>query len=115
MTNNSQAKPADVLVVFGITGDLAKVMTFRSLYRLEARGLLSCPIVGVAVDDWDVKQLVERARESIVGTGEKLDEAIFKRLAERLSYVSGDFNDAATYQRVAAAIKGQETPVFYLE
>ena len=30
------AKPADVLVVFGITGDLAKVMTFRSLYRLEA-------------------------------------------------------------------------------
>ena len=43
---------ADVFVVFGITGDLAKVMTFRSLYRLERRGLLSCPIVGVAVDDW---------------------------------------------------------------
>ena len=45
---------ADVLVVFGITGDLARVMTFRSLYRLEARGLLTCPIVGVAVDDWTV-------------------------------------------------------------
>ena len=45
---------ADVFVVFGITGDLAKVMTFRSLYRLEARGLLQCPIVGVAVDDWTV-------------------------------------------------------------
>ena len=45
-------RPADVLVVFGITGDLAKVMTFRSLYRLEQRGLLDCPIVGVAVDDW---------------------------------------------------------------
>ena len=39
-------------MVFGITGDLARVMTFRSLYRLEARGLLDCPIVGVAVDDW---------------------------------------------------------------
>ena len=48
---------ADVLVVFGITGDLAKVMTFRSLYRLEKRGLLECPIVGVAVDDWTVEQL----------------------------------------------------------
>ena len=60
-------QPADVLVVFGITGDLAKVMTFRSLYRLEQRGLLDCPIVGVAVDDWTVDQLVERARESIVG------------------------------------------------
>jgi glucose-6-phosphate 1-dehydrogenase len=32
-------KPADVFVAFGITGDLAKVMTFRSLYRLEKRGL----------------------------------------------------------------------------
>ena len=31
-----EAHPADVFVVFGITGDLAKVMTFRSLYRLEA-------------------------------------------------------------------------------
>ena len=51
-------QPADVFVIFGITGDLAKVMTFRSLYRLEARGLLQCPIVGVAVDDWTVDQLV---------------------------------------------------------
>ena len=114
-TDSNEPRPADVLVIFGITGDLAKVMTFRSLYRLEARGLLDCPIVGVAVDDWDVKQLVERARESIVGTGEKLDEAVFGRLAERLSYVSGDFTDAATYQRVAAAIKGRQMPVFYLE
>ena len=114
-TDGNETRPADVLVIFGITGDLAKVMTFRSLYRLEARGLLDCPIVGVAVDDWDVKQLVERARESIVGTGEKLDEAIFGRLAKRLSYVSGDFTDADTYKRVAAAIKGREMPVFYLE
>jgi len=37
---------ADVLVIFGITGDLARKMTFRSLYRLERRGLLDCPIVG---------------------------------------------------------------------
>jgi glucose-6-phosphate 1-dehydrogenase len=33
-----EALPADVFVVFGITGDLAKVMTFHSLYRLEHRG-----------------------------------------------------------------------------
>ncbi len=114
-TNGTETRPADVLVVFGITGDLAKVMTFRSLYRLEARGLLTCPIVGVAVDDWDTKRLVKRARDSIVGTGERIDEAVFSRFAERLSYVSGDFTDPDTYKRVAAAIKGQETPVFYLE
>ncbi len=113
-TAAEQAK-GDVLVVFGITGDLAKVMTFRSLYRLEARGLLDCPIVGVAVDDWSVDDLKERARTSIDGTGEKLDEKVFDSFAERLSYVSGDFTDPATYERVGEAIQGATTPVFYLE
>ncbi len=114
-TESTDQQPADVLVVFGITGDLAKVMTFRSLYRLEARGLLQCPIVGVAVDDWTVDQLVQRARESIEGTGEQLDPAVFDRFAARLSYVSGDFTDPATYARVGEAIKGANDPVFYLE
>ncbi len=112
---NAEPAPADVLVVFGITGDLAKVMTFRSLYRLEQRGLLDCPIVGVAVDDWTVDDLVKRARESIVGTGETIDEKVFERFAERLSYVSGDFTDPSMYERVGAAIGGARTPVFYLE
>jgi glucose-6-phosphate 1-dehydrogenase len=107
--------PADVLVVFGITGDLARVMTFRSLYRLELRGLLDCPIVGVAVDDWSLEQLVQRARDSIVGTGEALDEAVFARFVDRLAYVQGDFADESTYQRVGEAIAGCQHPVFYLE
>jgi glucose-6-phosphate 1-dehydrogenase len=106
---------ADVLVVFGITGDLAKVMTFRSLYRLERRGLLMCPIVGVAVSDWSRQDLVDHARSAIEGTGEQIDDEVFKRFAARLSYVSGDFDDAQTYQRVKAAIGDARTPVFYLE
>ncbi|MGH8828028.1 MAG: glucose-6-phosphate dehydrogenase, partial [Jiangellaceae bacterium] len=114
-TESAEKQPADVFVVFGITGDLARVMTFRSLYRLEARGLLQCPIVGVAVDDWTVEQLVQRARESIEGTGERLDPDVFARFAARLSYVHGDFTDAATYGRVGEAIKDADYPVFYLE
>ncbi len=108
-------KAADVLVVFGITGDLAKVMTFRSLYRLEQRGLLDCPVVGVAVNDWTVEHLREHARDAIAGTGEKVDDKVFDRFAKRLAYVDGDFGDAATYERVAEAIKGASSPVFYLE
>ena len=71
MVGASQApdQAADVLVIFGITGDLARVMTFRSLYRLEKRGLLDCPVVGVAVDDWSMDRLVQRARDSIAATG----------------------------------------------
>ncbi|MDH4339357.1 MAG: glucose-6-phosphate dehydrogenase [Thermoleophilia bacterium] len=114
-TGSDRVNPADVLVVFGISGDLARVMTFRSLYRLELRGALFCRVVGVAFDDWTLENLVQHARDSILATGEPLDEAVFQRFAEKLSYVSGDFADAATYGRVADEIKGATLPVFYLE
>ena len=107
--------PADVLVIFGITGDLARKMTFRSLYRMERRGLLNCPIVGVALDDWSNATLRDHAHESIEDAGEAIDEEVFGRLAQRMSMVSGDFGDPLTYDRVAKAIAGRHTPVFYLE
>jgi glucose-6-phosphate 1-dehydrogenase len=113
--NMDAPAPADVFVIFGITGDLAKVMTFHSLYRLERRGLLDCPIVGVAGDDWTVDQLRERARKSIADCGEPIDDEVFARLAARLSYISGDFADDGTYRRVAGAIGNAKRPVFYLE
>lgn len=113
--SDRQSSAADVLVVFGITGDLARVMTFLSLYRLELRQLLDCPIVGVAVDDWSIDQLVDRARESIVATGQELDGEVFARFVDRLTYVQGDFADKGTYQKVGAAISGRKHPVFYLE
>jgi glucose-6-phosphate 1-dehydrogenase len=116
-TSNRQPsqQPADVLVVFGISGDLAKVMTFRSLYRLERRGLLTCPIVGVAVDDWTTEELRQHARKAIEATGEPVDEQVFDRFARRLSYLSGDFGDPGTFERVGAAMGDAQTPVFYLE
>jgi glucose-6-phosphate 1-dehydrogenase len=108
-------EPADTFVVFGISGDLAKVMTFHSLYRLEARGLLDCPIVGVAFDDWSDDDLREHARKAIIDCGEKIDAKVFDRLAKRFSYIQGDFSDDATYERLAHEISGAKTPVFYLE
>ena len=108
-------KTGDALVVFGITGDLAKKMTLRSLYRLERRGLLDCPVIGVAVDDWTTDHLREHALESVRATGEEIDDAVFKRFAARLEYVSGDFTKPETYAAVAAAIKDASNPVFYLE
>ncbi len=106
---------ADVLTIFGITGDLAKKMTFRALYRLEARGKLDCPIVGVAIDDWDVEQLREHAHDAISKTVSSPDGDVFERLAKRFSYVQGDYADADTFARVGRAIKGKKKPVFYLE
>ena len=100
-TDATSARATDVLVVFGISGDLARVMTFRSLYRLERRGLLECPILGVAVDDWTDEDLRAHARAAIEACGETIDDETFERFAARLSYLSGDFADPATFERVA--------------
>jgi glucose-6-phosphate 1-dehydrogenase len=111
----SATDPADALVIFGITGDLASKMTFRSLYRLERRDLLKTPIFGVASSDWSLDQLKDRARQSIKGAGEEIDETVFKRFADRLHYTSGDFDDPATYAQLASALEGCKNPVCYLE
>jgi glucose-6-phosphate 1-dehydrogenase len=112
---SDQPAAADVLVIFGITGDLAKVMTFYSLYRLEKRGLLDVPIVGVAVDHWSIDDLRKQTSEAIEASGEDVDPHVFDRFAAQLSYLAGDFADDDTYTKLAAAVNGKKNPVFYLE
>jgi glucose-6-phosphate 1-dehydrogenase len=104
---------ADVLVIFGITGDLAKKKTFGSLYRLERRRMLHTPVIGVARREWSAATLREHARRAIEDSDEAIDEEAFRRFAERLSMISGDYGDAKTYDRLARAISAYHTPVFY--
>ena len=115
MSSQPQQGSADALIVFGITGDLARKMTLRSLYRLERRGLLDCRIVGVAVEDWTVARLRKHAKQAITEAGERVEAKVFARLAARMSYVSGDFNSAETYARLAATLGEGTGRVFYLE
>jgi glucose-6-phosphate 1-dehydrogenase len=118
MTQDQQApRPADAFVAFGISGDLARKMTFVSLYQLERRGRLTCPIIGVGAEDWTDEDLRRRATESVtaaLGDGQ-VDEAALQRLRQRMSYVGGDFADPATYAAVAKALGVATLPVFYLE
>jgi len=115
MAQPSDEAAADVLTIFGISGDLAKKMTFRALYRLEARGMLKCPIVGVARDEWDEATLRQHAHDAIGSTVGSPDEDVFDRLIARFSYVAGDYTDPATFERVRDAIGDAKQPVFYLE
>ena len=114
-TPNHSDNAADVLAIFGISGDLAKKMTFRALYRLEAAGKLQCPIVGVAIDEWDDAKLRAHAREAITTTVSAPDDEVLGRLEARLSYVQGDYADSATFERVGEALGDAQHPVFYLE
>ena len=114
------AKPAptaaDVLVIFGITGDLAKKQTFRALYRLERRKELRVPDRrrSRATSGRPRPSATTPARPSKTPARRSASD-VFQRLAERLSMVSGDYQDPKTYDRVAHAIEGRHTPVFYLE
>ncbi|CAN5582913.1 glucose-6-phosphate dehydrogenase [soil metagenome] len=106
---------ADALVVFGITGDLAKKMTYDALYDLERRGMLDVPVIGVAIDEISEDDLRARVRESIEAAEDPVDEKAFEGLAKRLSYVQGDYKDPQTYEAVKAALGEAKMPVFYLE
>jgi glucose-6-phosphate 1-dehydrogenase len=108
-------RACDQLVIFGITGDLARKMTFRALYRLERRELLQCPILGVASDDITREELVDRARKAIADSGEKIQDTVFDRLAKRLSYLHGDVTDSALYDALADRIGSKRGCLFYLE
>ncbi|MEZ5116676.1 MAG: glucose-6-phosphate dehydrogenase [Candidatus Nanopelagicales bacterium] len=113
------AATADRLVIFGITGDLGHKMTLPALYALEKRGLLPCPVVGVAGDDGDDDSLRTRARSAVEewakDEGDPVDEGAFGRLAGKLSYLSGNFTDGDLYERLASRLAGAQAPAFYLE
>jgi glucose-6-phosphate 1-dehydrogenase len=113
--SGDKAPAADTLVIFGITGDLAKKMTLRALYRLEDHHRLACRVIGVAGQDWTTEHLIEHARTSIEQSGEHIDEKVFDRLAKRLSYLGGDFTNPDTYQRLGQALGQDARPLFYLE
>jgi glucose-6-phosphate 1-dehydrogenase len=110
---------ADALVIFGITGDLARKMTFKALYRLCANRTLGVPIIGVGRTDWSDDDLKQQARQAIQQDSEEgsgdLDEEAFASFADRLAYVQGDYADPDTYGRLKKAISFAKHPVFYLE
>src|SRR5207247_10971398 len=90
-------------------------MTFAALYRLELRGMLECPIVGVAKEDWSEEELRTHARGAVAQAETEVDGAAFDRLAARLSYLSGDLRDPALYERLRARIPDARRAMFYLE
>ena len=57
--------PMDALVIFGATGDLAKLETFPALVGLVERGVLDVPVIGVAKSGWGLEQFRDYAAASL--------------------------------------------------
>lgn len=105
---------ADVLVMFGATGDLAKKKLFPALYNMARHGALNAEVVGVASTKWDHEQFVNNAFEAIRARVENVDESIIDQLDSKMSLVVGNYEDPQVYKDLAAKLEGKKTPVIYL-
>ena len=110
----SQEGRSDALVLFGITGDLARKKVFPALYDMARAGRLDVPVIGVASSKLSVQQLRDRAAESIREAGDAADAAAMERVLQSLQYVAGDYNDPATFERIRKALGGARRPAYYL-
>jgi glucose-6-phosphate 1-dehydrogenase len=108
-------EPMDALVIFGVTGDLAKLETFPALVGLVDRGVLDVPVVGVAKSGWEVQQLREYAAASLRHNGIDPSSPPAAKLLGLLRYVDGDLADPATYTAMSAAMGDGGRALYYLE
>lgn len=113
-SRNAGGNYADALILFGITGDLARRKLFSALYDLTAAGKLDMPVIGVASSSWSTEELVTRAHQALSEAGEEVDDKVFKRLAANLSYVSGDYRKQSTFSDIAKQIGDRKCTVSYL-
>ncbi len=104
----------DALVIFGATGDLAKLETFPALVGLVERGVLTVPVIGVAKSGWGLDQFRNYAEESLRLNNIYPASPAAATMLGLLKYIDGDLDDAATYQALAKEIGGGRA-LFYLE
>ncbi len=104
---------SDAFVFFGATGDLAFKKIFPALHAMIRHGHFDMPIVGVARRGWNSDQLRARARESIEKHG-GMDPGAFAKLSARLQYVSGDYRNEETHNRLREALGDAARPLYYL-
>ena len=106
---------SDAIVLFGASGDLARKMLFPALAELSRDGLLPPRVIGVAASDWDDEKLREHARQSIIEYGDaEPDSAAVTRLLEALSYVSGDYREPKTFEKLSKKLEDADHPLLYL-
>lgn len=104
----------DVVVFFGATGDLAAKQIFPALFAMFRRGQLDIPVVGVARSDLSRADFHQRAKASLQEAGQAFSDREFKGFASNLHYLSGDYADPATFDKLGQQLGGYAYPLFYM-
>ncbi len=107
------APHSGAFVFFGATGDLAYKQIFPALQMMAQHGDFDVPVIGVAGRAWTTDQLRARARQSLQEHG-GVDEEAFAKFSAQLQYISGDYGQMETYERLRKALGEADRPLHYL-
>ena len=105
------------LVVFGITGDLARKKIFTALYDLAVINRLEMPVIGVGRSPWSTDKLRTTADAAVRAAHKQqgdLDEAVLASVVERLTYVRGEYDSSELYNALAHTLKDHSQVLCYL-
>ncbi|MCD0173854.1 glucose-6-phosphate dehydrogenase [Micrococcus luteus] len=100
------------LVLFGVTGDLAKKKLLPAMYDLAQRGLLppAFSLVGFGRRDWSDEEFADYVRAAVEASSRTtFDETVWDQFRGGLRFVSGAFDDEAAYVRLDEVLAELET------
>src|SRR3982074_3565362 len=95
------------IVIFGVTGDLARKKLMPAIYDLADRGLLpaSFALGGFARRDWAHQEFANVVYEAVKEHSRTpFREEVWDRLAEGIRFVQGTFDDEASFGRLAETL-----------
>ncbi|MBV2365577.1 glucose-6-phosphate dehydrogenase [Streptomonospora nanhaiensis] len=97
-----------VLVLFGVTGDLARKKLLPAIYDLANRGLLppGFGLVGFARRDWEDQDFAAQAHEAVRQHARTpFREDVWRQLSEGVRFVSGELHDDAAFDELARTVR----------
>ncbi|MBB6171148.1 glucose-6-phosphate 1-dehydrogenase [Nocardiopsis mwathae] len=97
-----------VLVLFGVTGDLARKKLLPAIYDLANRGLLppGFGLVGVARREWQDEDFAQLAHDAVREHARTpFREDVWRQLSEGVRYVQGELHDDAVFDELARTVR----------
>ncbi|MEE6272444.1 glucose-6-phosphate dehydrogenase [Georgenia wangjunii] len=96
------------LVIFGVTGDLAKRKLMPAVYDLANRGLLppAFALTGFARRDWSTEDFAKVVHDAVREHARTpFDERTWEHLASGFRFVQGEFDDDAAFDTLAETVR----------
>lgn len=96
------------LVIFGVTGDLARKKLMPAVYDLTNRGLLppGFALTGFARRDWATQDFAQIVHDSVKEHARTpFREATWRQLSEGIRFVQGTFDDDDAFDRLRQTVE----------